>query len=130
MIAVFAIFFVGGPLLLAGAAWSYLDEHSGTKAKAHVLRCRKSGAGRGSILRCDGTWTRDGRRVTGLVYNARRGDVGKTLDVRLHGNHASKPQVWVTIALAVFGLVILGMGFWLIGAMRRARARGTPDVTA
>jgi hypothetical protein len=122
LIAVYAIFFGGGALLLGGAAWSYLDEHSGTAVKAHVTRCVESGSGPGSTLICTGTWSRNGRAVTGSVYNARKHDVGKTLDVRLHGGHASRPQLWVSIALAIFGLIILGMGFWLIGMYRRAQA--------
>jgi hypothetical protein len=88
LIAVLALFFVGGAAMMGGAVWSYLDEHSGTKVKA---------------------------------------DVGKTLDVRLHGGHASRPQLWISIALAVFGLVTFGMGFFLLGALKKARARASAD---
>ena len=114
-----AFFLIGGLGLLAGAAWSYLDEHSGTAAQAKVTRCVSSGGGRHANVYCTGTWTVNGRTVTGLVYNGRRGDVGKTLSVRVHGHHASRPQIGVSIGLAIFGLLILAMAVWLMVLWRR-----------
>jgi len=114
-----AFFVIGGLGFLAGATWSYLDEHSGTAATAKVTRCVSSGSGRHRNLYCTGTWTVDGRTVTGAVYNGRRHDVGKSVSVRLHGNHASKPQIGVSIGLAVFGILILAMAVWLAVLWRR-----------
>jgi hypothetical protein len=120
-----AFFVVGGLLLLGGAAWSYLDEHSGKAAHATVTRCVSGGSGKGRTLYCTGTWEVDGRTVKGAVYNGRRGDVGKSLSVRLHGGHASRPQVGVSIALAIFGLLILAMCGWLVVLWRRRGAQPT-----
>jgi hypothetical protein len=124
-IALLALFFVGGAGLIGGAVWSYLDEHSGVKTTAHVLSCTSSGSGKGSNLFCHGRWTRDGRTVTGSVYNARRGVVGKEVEVRLHGGHASRPQLLVSVALGIFGLITLGVGVVLVVAIIRARRRAS-----
>jgi len=120
-----AFFVIGGLLLLGGAAWSYLDEHSGRATHATVTRCVGGGSGKGSNLYCTGTWTVDGHTVTGAVYNGRRKDVGNSVSVRLHGGHASRPQVGVSIALAIFGLLILAMGGWLVLLWRRRGAQPT-----
>lgn len=120
-----AFFFVGGLGFIAAATWSYLDEHSGPAAQAKVTRCVESGTGKGSNLFCDGTWTVDGRTVSGSVFNGRKGDVGKTISVRLHGNHASKPMLWISIALAVMGLLTLGVGVMVMLRLRQLRTQPT-----
>ena len=123
MIAVLALFIVGGSLMVGGAAWSYIDEHSGKSARAKVTDCYSRGSGKGSAVYCSGTWTVDGRTVSGDIYNGRMGDEGKTLSVRVHGGRATKPTLWVSIALGIMGAAITGLGIWLtVRVLRRGSA--------
>jgi hypothetical protein len=116
---VLALFFVVGALMLGGAVWSYVDEHSGRAARAHVTNCYSPGTARYRGVYCSGTWTVDGRTVSGDIFNGVMGDEGKTLSVRVHGGRATKPTLWVSIGLAVFGAMIIGFGIWLAGRVRR-----------
>lgn len=126
--AIFAIivFLLLGALgLLAGAAWTYHDEHSGTATTAHVTHCIHRRSGKGNIAYCTANWTINGRTVTGDVYNANSHDAGKDVSVRVHGNRATKPQLWVSIGLAIFGLAIGAVGVWLLSLYRTRFAQPT-----
>lgn len=116
---VLALFFGGGLLMLGGAVWSYIDEHSGKSARAKVTDCYSPGSGKYRGVYCTGTWTVDGRTVSGDIFNGRMSDEGKTLSVRVHGGRATKPTLWVSIALAIFGVTIIGFGIWLAARVRR-----------
>jgi hypothetical protein len=111
--------------LFAGAAWSYHDEHSGPATTAHVLDCHSSGSGKGSNTYCTARWTVNGRTTTGDLWNGKMSYPGKDVDVRIHGDRAVVPQVWVSIALAVFGLAIAAVGVWLLTIFRRQMAQAT-----
>lgn len=121
-VAVLALFWLGGLGLIGGAVWSYLDDHTGPEVQAKILDCFASGSGKGSNTYCTGRWTVDDRTVTGDVYNGRLSDEGKTITVRAHGGRATKPELWVSIALAVFGTLILGFGIWLTRRVFQARS--------
>jgi hypothetical protein len=84
-----------------------------------------TGSGKGANLFCDGTWTIDGRTHSGSVYNGRKGDVGKTISVRIHGNHASKPMLWVSIALVLMGMFVIGVGVMILMQVRKQSAQPT-----
>lgn len=118
-------FLVAALGLLTGAAWSYHDEHSGPATTAHVLHCENSGGGKGSNTYCTATWTVNGRTVTGPLWNGRMSYPGKDVDVRIHGHRAVVPQIWVSIALVIFGLAIGAVGIWLVTIFRRQRAQAT-----
>lgn len=116
---------VSGLGFFAGSAWSYLDEHSGRSAEATVTKCEPDkGHRRSTTAYCVGRWTVDGRTRTGDVYNAKPGDVGKTLAVRLHGDHASRPRLWVTLGLAVMGAFVLGVAVMLAVSGLKPRGAG------
>lgn len=130
MVAALAIFYVGGLGMIGGAVWTYLDEHSGTASTAHITECHTNRTGKYSGIYCSGTWKRGERTVTGEVFNAGRSDIGKDVSVRLHGSRASKPQLSVSIALALFGVFILSFGIWLTARARRpgfASSPASPD---
>jgi hypothetical protein len=114
-----AFFFVSALGLLAGAAWSYHDEHSGPATTAHVRECHSVGKGKGSNTYCTARWTVDDRTVTGDLWNGKMSYPGKDVDVRIHGDRAVVPQLWVSIGLAVFGLAIAAVGVWLLTIFRR-----------
>ncbi len=116
---VLAFFFLAGCGLLAGAAWSYQDEHSGPETMAHVTHCSSSRGSKGNGTDCTATWTVDGQTVTGPLWNGDMSYPGKDVPVRVHGNRAVVPQLWVSIGLAVFGLLILGVAVWLAVRFRR-----------
>jgi hypothetical protein len=122
---ILAFLFAGALGLLAGAAWSYHDEHSGPAATAHVLDCRSVGKGKGSNTYCTARWTVNGRTVTGDLWNGKMSDPGKDLSVRIHGDRAVRPQLWVSIGLAVFGLAIGAVAVWLLTIFRRQLAQPT-----
>lgn len=125
MYAIVAFLFAGALGMLAGAAWSYHDEHSGPATTAHVLHCERAGAGKGRNTYCTATWTVGGRSATGQLWNGKMSDRGKDVHVRIHGNRAVRPQVWVSIGLAIFGLLIGAVAVWLSVIARRRLAQPT-----
>ena len=129
-----AFFAVSALGFFAGAAWSYLDEYSGRSGEATVLKCERHGSSprQRNRLRdtyCTGRWSVDGRERTGDIYNAKPGDVGKTLAVRIHDDHASRPQPWVMIGLLAGGVFVGGIAVMMFVQMLRAR-HGPPEPTA
>lgn len=125
IVFVLGFLILGGAGMLAGAYWSYHDDHTGTATKAKVTHCTKRGSGKGGSVYCTGNWTvGDHRVVDGDIQNAKYNDAGKTLSVRVHGNRAVVPTLWVSIGLGVMGLAVTGVGFWLLILI--ARRRGQP----
>jgi hypothetical protein len=122
---IIAFLLLGALGMLAGAAWSYHDEHSGPATTAHVLHCESPGSGKGRNTYCTARWTVDGRTVTGDLWNGKMSYPGKDLDVRIHGDRAVVPQVWVSIGLAVFGVAIGAVAIWLLTIFRRQQAQPT-----
>jgi hypothetical protein len=120
-----AFLFAGALGLLAGAAWSYHDEHSGPATTAHVLHCESVGTGKGSNTYCTARWTVDDRTTTGDLWNGKMSDPGKDVQVRIHGDRAVRPQIGISIALAVFGLLIGAVAVWLTTIFRRQLAQPT-----
>ena len=125
MYGIVAFLLLGAFGLLAGAAWSYHDEHSGTATTAHVLHCERSGSGKGRNTYCTARWTVDDRTVTGDLWNGKMSDPGKDVSVRVHGNRVVRPQIGVSIGLAVMGLLIGAVGLWLLVIARRRLAQPT-----
>ena len=125
MFGIVAFLLLGALGLLAGAAWSYHDEHSGTATTAHVIECHSTGGGKGSNTYCTARWTVDGRTATGDLWNGKMSDPGKDVGVRVHGNHVVRPQIGISIALAVFGLLIGAVAGWLLTIARRLLAQPT-----
>jgi hypothetical protein len=55
-----------------------------------------------------------GHVVIGYITNADRGDLGKTIDVRIHGaDHATTPNLRVSIILALLGVPMLALGIYV-----------------
>lgn len=107
------IYIVGGVMILlglgiiAGGAFAWIDEHSGTPGTAHVIRCIHHTSQRGG-LDCDGTWVYNGRTVTGYIENPQASQLGKDVSVRIHGtSHATEQTYWVPIGLWVMGLFVV-----------------------
>ena len=116
---VIAFLFLGGLAMVAGAAWSYADEHSGKSAKAKVTKCTHSGHGKSGSVYCVGTWRDGDQLVSGPIFNGRMSYEGETKTVRIHGGRATVPTLWVSIALAVMGLAVTAVAAWLLVIVRR-----------
>ena len=130
IVAVLALFYVVGLAMIGGGIWSYIDEHSGQEVQAKVIDCYSTGGGKGSSVYCTGRWVVNDHAVTGDIFNGRMSDEGKTLTVRAHGNHASKPTLWISIACAIFGALIVGFGIWLTARVRRPGFFASPASSA
>ena len=111
-------FLAFGIAIVAGGFSVLADQRSGTPGEARVSECT-GGRKYQPAIRCRGTWTVDGRVVAGRVEGAGHGDVGKTIDVRVHGgDHATKPALGTPLVLwglgaPVVGLALAGLvGWW------------------
>jgi hypothetical protein len=120
---VIAFFMLAGLGLIAGGAFAWRDEHSGTAGTAHIYKCYHHTARYGG-LDCYARWTYNGRIATGYVENAKASQLGKDVSVRIHGTgHVTEQTYWVPIGLWVFGLLIIGFFGWLLVQYRRRQAQ-------
>ena len=118
---------LAGAAIVYGGVSVYRDQQSGTAGKAKVTECT-GGRKYQPAIRCRGTWTEGGsllaggRVVAGSVEGAAHGDVGKTIDVRIHGtDHATKPSLGTPLVLWGLGLPVVALALWgLVGWWRRA----------
>ena len=129
LIAAVIILALGG-LLIFGGFSKYADATSGTSGKAKVTSCTKAVNTKyyKKAATCTGSWTTggsllDGGRISvGRIEGASSRDVGKTIDVRIHGSdHATVPglgtpitQIMIGGLIAAFGLFVL-RGWWRQG---------------
>ena len=121
LLAVPIVIILAGVGLSAGAVLSYDDQHSGTPGKAKVSLCTGHTGRYSTGVHCTGSWTTGGSLqqggdvVVGYITNADRGDIGKTIDVRIHGtDHATKPNLRISIILALLGAPMALFGAYLL----------------
>ena len=115
------VMLVGGAGFLFGAYASSRDQRSGTPGVATVSSCSGHDGRYDTGVRCTGSWVTGGTLldgghvVVGYIANADRGDIGKTIDVRIHGDdHATKPKMRVSIVLAAIAGLMLVLGTYLL----------------
>lgn len=126
---VFLIVALVGIGMIAGGIASIIHKESGLKARATITACHRT-VGMHSTYQCDGSWVEGGSLVSGKghvvlgsVDDAEPSDIGKTIDVRVSGDHAYTPSLRVPIILLVLG-GLLGLGsFVLVIAAGRQPAR-------
>jgi hypothetical protein len=134
-IAVPIVLVLAGIGLSIGAVLSYNDQHSGEPGKAKVTSCTGKTGRYSTGLHCTGTWIsggsllEGGHVVIGEIVNGDRGDVGKTIDVRVHGSdHATKPNLRVSIILALLGGPMAVFGLYLLfTSLSRSRTAPTSE---
>jgi hypothetical protein len=117
-----------GGLMIYGGFSKYADQHSGVAGKATVTHCSRGFNTKyvHEPSRCTGRWEVGGDPIfgngkfgIGRIEGASARDVGKDIDVRIHGtDHATVPNIKDAIMLwvlgggvALFGLVVL-RGAW------------------
>ena len=119
--AVVAFFLLAGLGMIAGGAFAWHDEHSGTAGTAHIYRCYHHVSRAAGGTDCYARWTYDGHVVTGYVENGKANQLGKDVAVRIHGaGHVTEQTYWVPIGLWVMGLFVIGVfGMVLVRYRRR-----------
>jgi hypothetical protein len=122
---VVAFFLLAGLSMIAGGAYAWHDEHSGTPGTAHIYKCYHHVSRTAGGTDCYARWTYEGRVVTGYVENARANQLGKDVSVRIHGTgHVTEQSYWVPIGLWVMGLLIIGVFGMVLVQYRRRQAQG------
>ena len=110
-----------GGLIVYGGFSKYQDQHSGVPGKAKVSDCTQGYNTRyvHKASTCTGSWVVGGSLVfgnghveVGEIDGADSGDEGKTIDVRIHGDHATVPDLKTPIALWVLGTPVLLFGLY------------------
>ena len=108
--------------MIYGGFSKYADQHSGVPGKATVSHCTRSFNTKyvHQASTCTGRWEvggdpifGEGKLGIGRIEGADSGDVGKTIDVRIHGtDHATVPDLGTPILLWVLGgvLTLFGLG--------------------
>ena len=119
-IALVAFLLVVGAGLIFGAISTWHDQHSGTPGKAKVGSCTGHQGRYGGGVHCDGTWITGGSLLAGgqvafgPIEGASKSDIGKTIDVRIHGtDHATVPAITTPIVLALLGIPMVVLAFVL-----------------
>jgi sulfite exporter TauE/SafE len=132
MLAVVALVLLGGLGMVGGGVFLVVVQETGTPAMARITECH-DGPGRYGTDVCRGMWVaggsllEGGRVVTGTVDGADKGDVGRSLEVRLSGDRAYVKSLRVAIILIVLGLALTAVGArlaWM--AVRGGRAPRLP----
>jgi hypothetical protein len=114
------VFLAFGGLLLYGAFDTYQDRTSGTPGTAKVAGCTGGNGKYDRGIHCTGTWQvggdlvgGDGRIAYGSIQGAGYRDVGKKIDVRIHGSdHATVPSLGTPIVFASLGGVVVLLSLW------------------
>ncbi len=111
---------VVGLAIMYGGFSTYGDQHSGTPGTAKVTDCTGGRKYQPSI-RCTGTWESGERVVVGRVEGAGYRDVGKTIEVRVHGSdHTTKPALGTSIMFWAIGVPIVLLALWGLGSRKAA----------
>jgi hypothetical protein len=109
---IFLLVALVGVAMLAGGILSIAHKESGARARATVTGCHVI-AGKNATSECDGSWVvggslvgGGGHVVLGSIDDANPSDIGKTIDVRVSGDHAYTASLRVPIILLILGLLI------------------------
>jgi hypothetical protein len=123
-----------GAGMVAGGAVSIVHKESGQPARATVASCQQIGV-RYTSFQCEGSWVEGGALVGGgghVVYgvidDATPSDIGRTLAVRVSGEHAYTLSLRVPIILVAVGLAIALGSILLVVATGRQRPVEIPTI--
>jgi hypothetical protein len=115
---VFGVVVLGGLGFIYGGITGIRHREHGRKTTASVLECHDTG-GKYSSSVCTGTWATgnlagSGRVVTGTIDGASQGDEGKSLAVRVSGDHAFTPSLRSSVVIVALGVLMALGGLFLI----------------
>jgi hypothetical protein len=134
--AIFLVVALVGLGMIAGGITSIIHKESGAKAKATIASCQQLITTH-TTYQCYGTWVEggslvggNGHVVYGLVDDAEPSDIGRTLNVRVSGDHAYTPSLRVPIILLVLGGLMVVGSIVLVIAAGRQRPRDPTSTTA
>jgi hypothetical protein len=114
----------------AGGEWRLQQGENGTKVVATVSECHHVTGTHGGSTVCTGSWVsggsllNGGHVVLGTIDGAGSGDVGKDINVRLHGGTAYTRELRVPIILFCIGGLFLVFAVWLAWGMHTGSAYG------
>lgn len=115
--------------LFGAGAWLLWEREAGTRTRVHVDDCLVQHTGRSYSEYCTGSWTVDGRVVTGPVDGATSSQTGVTIDATVRGGTAysrSPAVAFILIGLSLPFFVVPAR--WLVTALRRRRAAAGVDL--
>lgn len=97
-----------GLAAIGAGVYQIWQQRTGPEAKATVRSCERA---RRSVT-CRGSWTTGsllagGSVKLGIIEGAGSDDVGKTVDVRLHGERAYMPALRLPIIFFVLGVLFI-----------------------
>jgi hypothetical protein len=121
--ALVALALVVGLAFVAGGGFLIVERETGARARARVTDCVQVYRG----TDCTGTWVvggslvgGGGHVVAGPVDGAVSGDLGKTIDVTVSGDHAYTRSLGLPILLICLGLPLVALcTLALIRAVKR-----------
>jgi hypothetical protein len=133
---VFLVIALAGLGMIAGGVVSIHHKESGAEAKATIASCQQVFSAHATTYDCYGTWVEggslvggNGHVIYGLVDDAEPSDIGKTLNVRVSGDHAYTPSLRVPIILLVLGgLLAIGSVVIAIAAGRQRPRDPVPTI--
>jgi hypothetical protein len=118
---------VCGALVAAAGVYILHMQNTGVRAQVKVDDCEVSGAGRYRSVHCTsatvvgGSLLDNGHVVILTVQGADTQDVGKTVDVSIHGDTAYLRDLKLPVILIVSGVLFGGLGIPLFVVARRRR---------
>jgi hypothetical protein len=125
------VFLLAELVMIGAGVFLVVQRQTGTRVRATVTGCIRTGAGRTESVDCSGTWVvggsllGEGHIVVGDVDGATQSDVGKTIDVTLRGDTAYTRSLKLPLLLIGLGLVlpVVGLVAVVTGRRRRRAAR-------
>lgn len=105
LFGVFAFALVGGGIFVL------VRQHSGTPVTVTVTECTTARATQGGSV-CYGSWTLDGRVVTGEIEGSGGAEPGDEISARATGTRAYTPSLRLPIILISLGVLLPAGAYW------------------
>jgi hypothetical protein len=113
--------------LVGGGIYVLVRQHSGVPVTVTVTGCTTARATQGGSV-CSGSWTLDGRTVTGEIEGSGDAEVGDEIAARATGTRAYTPSPRLPIILISLGVLLPAGAYWEAarGSARAAEAEAAP----
>jgi hypothetical protein len=114
--------------LVGGGVFVIVRQHSGVPVTVTVTECTTARAAQGGSV-CYGSWTVDGRTLTGEIEGSGDASVGDEISARATGTRAYTPSLRLPIILITLGVLLPAGAYWE-AARNSARASDVEAATA